>query len=316
MALWAARPARHAALYAGGAARQGVNGRACFAARPPIGSCAPARWGACDDRRYREWTDPRAVSAPVPAVRRLCGPFHTAVRGDRAALRAGPAAVRAHDGGRAHRVPFRSAAEPASARGHRQHHRRDAEGQQGPPADRSRAAGAAGGRRRRRRRQGDRHRRSPRQTPPPDNEDVLIEAIRRAKAKVVLAAADERVDLPKAHIDQQAKLIAATGRPAGYVNLATERDWVVQVQGAAAGRLALPQELRHPAGGKVRRHSPTSRIGASPGCWSRSDHSDTFLTIPAEILLKAPDASTQNVRAGSRTRSSSSADCFPTSTVI
>src|SRR4029079_12633929 len=67
-------------------------------------------------------------------------------------------------------------------------------------------------------------------TPPPDNEDALVDAIRRARAQVVLAAADERIDLPKAHFSQQEKLIAAMGRPAGYINLATERDWVIRFQ--------------------------------------------------------------------------------------
>ena len=65
-------------------------------------------------------------------------------------------------------------------------------------------------------------------TPPADNESLFIDAIRRARAAVVLAAADERIPLPKAHLDHQTRFIAATGRPAGYVNLATERDWVIR----------------------------------------------------------------------------------------
>ena len=134
-------------------------------------------------------------------------------------------------------------------------------------------------------------------TPPPDNEDALVDAIRRARAQVVLAAADERIDLPKAHFSQQEKLIAAMGRPAGYINLATERDWVIRfkAQPLAGSRYA-----------KSFATLLTEKFGVTPDeshrriAWllEPSDHSDTFLTIPAETLLKAPDASTQNVRAG------------------
>lgn len=134
-------------------------------------------------------------------------------------------------------------------------------------------------------------------TPPPDNENLLIEAIRRAKAQVVLAAADARIDLPKAYFIQQEKLIAAIGRAAGYINLATERDWVVRFKA---------QPLAGSRYTKSFATLLTEMFGVTPDesyrriAWLRepSDHSDTFLTIPAEVLLKAPDASTQNVRAG------------------
>src|SRR6185312_3415063 len=63
---------------------------------------------------------------------------------------------------------------------------------------------------------------------PPDNEDAFVAAIRRAKAKVVLAALDERIGLSKSQWDQQAKFIAAAARPAGFVNLAIDHDWVIR----------------------------------------------------------------------------------------
>ena len=71
-----------------------------------------------------------------PAVRRRI--LTSAAGRPRAALRPGPAAVRACTGRRAHRAPVRPAAEPASARGHRRHHRPDVERVQDAPADRPR----------------------------------------------------------------------------------------------------------------------------------------------------------------------------------
>lgn len=133
-------------------------------------------------------------------------------------------------------------------------------------------------------------------TPPPDNEDQLIAAIRRAKAEIVLAAADRRIDLPKAHFDHQQNLLAAVGRPAGYINLATERDWVVRFKAQAAPDSPYPKSfaalLAEKFGAKI--DTSYKRIA-----WLRepADHSDTFLTLPAQILLKDPDASSANARA-------------------
>ncbi len=134
-------------------------------------------------------------------------------------------------------------------------------------------------------------------TPPPDNEDLLVDAIRRAKAHVVLAAADARIDLPKAHFDQQEKLIAAIGRPAGYINLATERDWVIRFKAQPLTGSPYPKSF---AALLADRFGAKSDAGYRRIAWLREplDHSDTFLTIPAEILLKAPDAGSQNLRAG------------------
>ncbi|NJO24335.1 MAG: CHASE2 domain-containing protein [Sphingomonadales bacterium] len=134
-------------------------------------------------------------------------------------------------------------------------------------------------------------------TPPPDNEDLLIDAIKRAKAQIVLAAADARIDLPKAHFIQQEKLIAAIGRPAGYINLATERDWVIRFKALPLAGSPYPKSFAAllAAGFGIRPEESYRRIA-----WLREpmDRSDTFLTVPAEILLKAPDAASQNLRAG------------------
>jgi CHASE2 domain-containing sensor protein len=120
---------------------------------------------------------------------------------------------------------------------------------------------------------------------PAEGEEELIEAIRRAKAKVVLAAADERVGLSPAETERQAKVLAAAGRPAGYANFSTERDWVVRFKAPPAPGTAFPKSfarlLAESAGTTV--DERTRRIA-----WLRDpeDRSDTFLTIPGEVLLR------------------------------
>ncbi len=125
------------------------------------------------------------------------------------------------------------------------------------------------------------------QVTPPDNEEALIGALKRANAKVVLAAADDRVGLSKAQADRQAQFIAATGRPAGYVNLATERDWMVRFKARPSRGTSYPKSfasvLAESAG------VPGSESGRVPWLLDPRDGSDAFLTVPAELLLKGPD---------------------------
>jgi CHASE2 domain-containing sensor protein len=89
---------------------------------------------------------------------------------------------------------------------------------------------------------------------PDDNELLLIDAIRRARAKVVLAAADERVGLTQAQREKQQAFLREVGRPAGYANLATERDSVVRfmaqpyTDGAAAYPKSFAAQLAESAG--------------------------------------------------------------------
>jgi adenylate cyclase len=136
------------------------------------------------------------------------------------------------------------------------------------------------------------------QATPPDNEGVLIDAVRRARAKVVLAAADERIGLGKTQMDRQAEFIAKTGRPAGYANLATERDWIIRFRaGPGSGKTygkSFSALLAETAGNAV--NESYRRIA-----WllEPADGSDTFLTIPAETLLQAPsETGAQLARAG------------------
>ena len=125
-------------------------------------------------------------------------------------------------------------------------------------------------------------------TAPADNEEMLIDAIRRARAKVVMAGGDERLGLSQQELARQSAFLAQTGRPAGYVNLATERDWVVRFKAQPAAATAYPKSFAqllaeaagYPAGTTLRRIA-----------WLREprDGSDTFLTIPAETLLGPAD---------------------------
>jgi adenylate cyclase len=126
--------------------------------------------------------------------------------------------------------------------------------------------------------------------PPDDNELLLIDAIRRARAKVVLAAADERVGLTPAQREKQQSFLRDAGRPAGYSNLAIERDSVIRFAAApySEGRPAYPKSfaimLAEAAGASTPEWRP--RIA-----WLRTprDRSDVFLTVAADTLLRPAD---------------------------
>jgi CHASE2 domain-containing sensor protein len=123
---------------------------------------------------------------------------------------------------------------------------------------------------------------------PAEDDDKLFDAIRRAKARIVLAGADERLGLTQAQIDRQSSFLARAGRPAGYVNLAVERDWVVRFKAQPAPGTAFPKsfaELAVEAGGFPARDTHR-RIA-----WLREprDGSETFLNVPAETLLSPDD---------------------------
>jgi CHASE2 domain-containing sensor protein len=101
-------------------------------------------------------------------------------------------------------------------------------------------------------------------------------------------------------VERQAKLIADAGRPAGYVNLAVERDWVVRFKAQPGIDPAYPKSFgRLLAEAAGYRSDETRRRIA----WllEPRDGSDTFLTIPAQVLLRpAGDAVAEKARAGLR----------------
>ena len=125
---------------------------------------------------------------------------------------------------------------------------------------------------------------------PDDNELLLIDAIRRAKAKVVLAVADERVGLTQAQRDKQQAFLREVGRPGGYANLATERNSVVRF-------MAQPNSDAAPAYPKSFAALLAENAGFAAGewrpriAWLRTplDGSDAFLTASAETLLRPVD---------------------------
>jgi CHASE2 domain-containing sensor protein len=139
---------------------------------------------------------------------------------------------------------------------------------------------------------------------PDDNELLLIDAVRRAKAKVVLAAADERVGLTQAQRSKQEAFLREVGRPGGYANLATERDSVVRF-------MAQPYSDGTPAYPKSFAALLAESAGSTPAGWrpriawlrTPLDGSDTFLTAAAETLLRpADDPIAKIVREGLKDR--------------
>jgi adenylate cyclase len=126
---------------------------------------------------------------------------------------------------------------------------------------------------------------------PDDNELLLIDSIRRARAKVALAAADERVGLTLAQREKQTAFLRDAERPSGYSNLAIERDSVVRFMArpnTAAGA-AYPKSFAYVLAESAGATLPASwrpRIA-----WLRAprDGSDTFLTVGADTLLRSPD---------------------------
>jgi adenylate cyclase len=137
---------------------------------------------------------------------------------------------------------------------------------------------------------------------PDDNELLLIDAIRRARAKIVLAVADERVGLTPAQREKQQAFVREVGRPAGYANLATERDSVVRF-------MAQPYSEGAPAYPKSFAALLAENAGAAPVAWrpriawlrNPRDGSDVFLTTSAETLLRpADDPVAKIVREGLR----------------
>lgn len=123
---------------------------------------------------------------------------------------------------------------------------------------------------------------------PPDGDDQLIEALRRAKAKVVLAAADERLSLPAEQMAQQKSFIARTGRTAGYANLAVERDFIVRFKAQPYRGSAFPLSFAG-AIASAAGYQGTTEHRRIAWLLEPTDGSDTFLNVPAETLLGAAD---------------------------
>jgi adenylate cyclase len=119
----------------------------------------------------------------------------------------------------------------------------------------------------------------------PENEGHLIAAIRRAKAKIVLAAADERVLLSPEQRERQQAFFRDSLRPAGYANLAVERDFIVRFKAQPFPGSQFPKSFAEALADNAGTTSVSSRRRI-PWLRSPSDQSDTFLTLSAETLLR------------------------------
>lgn len=117
-------------------------------------------------------------------------------------------------------------------------------------------------------------------------EERFVKVLRDARAKVVLAAVDERVGLNATQAARHKAFLAAAGRPFGYVNLATERDWIVRFKALPTLDGAYPKSFARVLAeqGGTTRFSTSHRIA-----WLGPpvDGTDTFLTVPGEFLLGA-----------------------------
>jgi adenylate cyclase len=119
----------------------------------------------------------------------------------------------------------------------------------------------------------------------PDNEAELIAAIRRAKARIVLAAADERVSLSPRQRERQQAFFRDSLRPAGYANLAVERDFIVRFKAQPYAGSAFPKSFAEALAEAAGVGPATQRRRIA---WLRApaDGSDTFLTLSADALLR------------------------------
>jgi len=126
-------------------------------------------------------------------------------------------------------------------------------------------------------------------TSPSDGDDDLIDALKRAKSRVVLAAADERtIGLSVDQREKQQAFFHEVGRPTGYSNLATGRDSIVRFIARSIPDGAYPKSfaarLTESAGSAPAKEGPRIAWLSTP-----RDSTDTFLTISAETLFRPAD---------------------------
>ncbi len=120
-----------------------------------------------------------------------------------------------------------------------------------------------------------------------DNKDqALVDALKTAKAEVVLGAVDERGDLQPFQREFQTAFLAQAGRKAGYLNLRHERDDVVRYAALPHFGSTYPKSfarlLAEAAGSELADAGHAIAWLLPP-----SDGSTNFLTIPAQDLLVA-----------------------------
>lgn len=122
----------------------------------------------------------------------------------------------------------------------------------------------------------------------PAKDAELLDAIRKAKAPVVLGAADERVPLSESQESYQRHFIAQSERPAGYLNLSIDGDDVVR-SSAGPGFGSL---WDRPFAGLVAEASGKPARGPGRIAWLKPplNGNDTFAVYPAHLIYPASAA--------------------------
>lgn len=130
-----------------------------------------------------------------------------------------------------------------------------------------------------------------------EKDAALLAALRDAKTRVVLGALDARGKINARQAAFQRDFIAATGRPAGYLNLRTEPDGIVRFRAGADAKTEFPLSfaaLVAKAAG-TKEPEPADPISWLNPPWGQDN---AFLTLPAEALLAGTDANKAAVEKG------------------
>lgn len=125
----------------------------------------------------------------------------------------------------------------------------------------------------------------------PEKDAELIDALRSAKAQIVVGAADERAGLEPRQYEFQRQFVTQIGRPAGYLALGIDGDDVVRrqaypIKGGTYSESFAALFAR--AGGAVDTPPP----GRIAWLGDPQDGADTFLTVLASDLLQADQTAT------------------------
>lgn len=117
---------------------------------------------------------------------------------------------------------------------------------------------------------------------------ALIEAVRTARARVVLGAIDERGQLQPFQREFQKEFLAKAGRPIGYLNLHHDRDDVVRFTSAPAADGAYPKSFALQLAETA--SEPSAADGGQPISWlaKPADGTPTFASVTAHELLADP----------------------------
>lgn len=119
-----------------------------------------------------------------------------------------------------------------------------------------------------------------------EKDKALVDALKSARAKVILGVVDERGDLQPFQREFQGQFIRAIGRPAGYLNFHYDHDGVVRyTAGPNPASTAYPKSfarLLAEAGGAAPEGDSSRPI---PWLGKPRDGSGTFLALAAQDLL-------------------------------